>query len=119
MESFGKGGLLPIVNDALQLKYPGKYPADLDPTTLGYSMTTPPSYFNGTLYLGMPFSDSLLPGGLVVAVDGVTGAIKWVFNTVPQGPQDDGWAITKDTWSGAARTAAASGCRRRSIPSSG
>ena len=64
-------------------------------------MTTPPSYFNGTLYLGMPFSDSLLPGGLVVAVDGNTGAIKWVFNTVPQGPQDDGWEITKDTLSGA------------------
>ena len=49
----------------------------------------------------MPFSDSLLPGGLVVAVDGVTGAIKWVFNTVPQGPQDDGWEIAKDTFSGA------------------
>ena len=84
-----------------ELKYPGKYAADFDPTTVGYSMTTPPSYWNGTLYLGMPFSDSLLPGGLVVAVDGITGAIKWVFNTVPQGPQDDGWEITKDTFSGA------------------
>lgn len=103
VESFGKGGLLSIVNAALQLKYPGKYPADFDPTTLGYSMTTPPSYFKGTLYVGLPFSDSLLPGGLVVAVDGVTGAIKWVFNTVPQGPQDDGWAVAKDTWSGPAR----------------
>ena len=46
----------------------------------------------------MPFSDSLLPGGLLVAVDGTTGAIKWVFNTVPQGPQDDGWEIAKDTF---------------------
>ncbi len=99
--SFGKGGVVPIVRDALRLKYPGKYPADFDPTTVGYSMTTPPSYFNGTLYLGMPFSDSLLPGGLVVAVDGLTGKIKWVFNTVPQGPQDDGWEITKDSFSGA------------------
>jgi glucose dehydrogenase len=103
VESFGKGGMLPIVNQALQLKYPDKHPADLDPTTLGYSMTTPPAFFNGMLYVGLPFSDSLLPGGLVVAVDGVTGAIKWVFNTVPQGPQDDGWAIVKDTWSGPAR----------------
>jgi quinohemoprotein ethanol dehydrogenase len=103
VESFGKGGLLSIVNDALQFKYPGKYGADLDPTTLGYSMTTPPTYLNGTLYVGLPFSDSLLPGGLVVAVDGVTGSIKWVFNTVPQGPQDDGWEIAKDTWSGRAR----------------
>jgi glucose dehydrogenase len=101
VQSFGQGGVVPIVRNALRLKYPGKYAADLDPTTLGYSMTTPPAYFNGTLYLGMPFSDSLLPGGLVVAVDGVTGAIKWVFNTVPQGPQDDGWEITKDTFSGA------------------
>jgi glucose dehydrogenase len=99
--SFGKGGVVPIVRDALRLKYPGRYAADFDPTTVGYSMTTPPSYFNGTLYLGMPFSDSLLPGGLVVAVDGITGAIKWVFNTVPQGPQDDGWEITKDSFSGA------------------
>src|SRR5688572_3621052 len=101
LPSFGKDGVVPIVRDALRLKYPGKYPADFDPTTLGYSMTTPPSYYNGTLYLGMPFSDSLLPGGLVVAVDGITGVIKWVFNTVPQGPQDDGWEITKDTFSGA------------------
>jgi quinoprotein glucose dehydrogenase len=101
VQSFGQGGVVPIVRNALRLKYPGKYAEDLDPTTLGYSMTTPPSYFNGTLYLGMPFSDSLLPGGLVVAVDGVTGAIKWVFNTVPQGPQDDGWDITKDSFSGA------------------
>jgi len=87
VQSFGQAGVVPIVRNALRLKYPGKYAADLDPTTVGYSMTTPPSYLNGTLYLGMPFSDSLLPGGLVVAVDGVTGAIKWVFNTVPQGPQ--------------------------------
>ena len=33
--SFGNGGVVPIVRDALRLKYPGKYPADLDPTTLG------------------------------------------------------------------------------------
>jgi glucose dehydrogenase len=101
VQSFGQGGVVPIVRNALRLKYPGKYAEDLDPTTLGYSMTTPPSYFNRTLYLGMPFSDSLLPGGLVVAVDGLTGAIKWVFNTVPQGPQDDSWEITKDSYSGA------------------
>ena len=54
--------------------------------TLGYNMTTPPTYVNGTLYVGLPFSDSLLPGGLVVAADGRTGAIKWIFNTVPQAP---------------------------------
>ena len=103
VESFGDNGLLPIVKRALDFKYPGKYPAGLDTTTLGYSMTTPPAYFAGTLYVGVPFSDSLIPGGLLVAADGKTGAIKWVFNTVPQGPQDDGWEIVKDTWSGATR----------------
>lgn len=102
-QSFGDKGLLPIVKRALDFKYPGKYPADLDPTTLGYSMTNPPTYFRGTLYVGLPFSDSLIPGGLLVAADGKTGAIKWVFNTVPQGPQDEGWEIVKDTWSGATR----------------
>ena len=99
VESFGDGGLLPIVNDALTFKYPDKYPPTVDPTSLGYSMTNPPTYRDGTLYVGLPFSDSLLPGGLLVAVDGTTGAIKWVFNTIPQGPRDEGWEITKDTWS--------------------
>lgn len=103
VESFGNKGFLPVVNRALDFKYPRRYEPDMDPTTLGYSMTTPPAYFNGTLYVGVPFSDSLLPGGLVVALDGATGAIKWVFNTIPQGPQDDGWEIAKDTWSGPGR----------------
>ena len=100
IESFGENGMLQIVNAALEFKYPGKYAKDFDPTTLGYSMTNPPTYWNGTLYVGLPFSDSLLPGGLLAAVDGRTGAVKWVFNTVPQGPQDDSWDVTKDTWSG-------------------
>ena len=62
-------------------------------------MTNPPTYRDGTLYVGLPFSDSLLPGGLLAAVDGATGGIRWVFNTIPQGPRDEGWEITKDTWS--------------------
>jgi len=76
VDSFGDKGRLAIVNRALESKYPGKYPADLDPRSLGYSMTNPPTYHNGTLYAGMPFSDSHLPGGLLVAADGTTGAIK-------------------------------------------
>ena len=99
VESFGDGGLLPIVNDALAFKYPDKYLPTVDPTSLGYSMRTPPTYLDGTLYVGLPFSDSLLPGGLVVAVDGVTGSVRWVFNTIPQGPLDEGWEIANDTWS--------------------
>jgi len=98
IESFGDNGQLRIVNAALNFKYPGKYAADVDPATLGYSMSNPPTYWNGTLYVGVPFSDSHIPGGLVIAADATTGAIKWVFNTVPQGPQDEGWDIAKDTW---------------------
>jgi alcohol dehydrogenase (cytochrome c) len=39
----------------------------------------------------------------MIALDGATGAIKWVFNTVPQGPQDEGWDLAKDTWVGGVR----------------
>lgn len=99
VESFGRNGMLRIVNEALTFKYPDTYPPTIDPTSLGYRMTNPPTYQDGTLYVGLPFSDSLLPGGLLVAVNGATGLIKWVFNTIPQGPRDAGWEISKDTWS--------------------
>jgi quinoprotein glucose dehydrogenase len=98
VETFGEGGSLPIVARALAFKYRGRYPADADVQTLGYQMTTPPTYYDGTLFVGTPFSENLIRGGLLIAADGKTGAIKWVFNTVPQGPDDEGWAIAKDTW---------------------
>jgi glucose dehydrogenase len=66
-------------------------------------MTTPPTYHNGTLFIGVPFADSLINGGLVIAADGKTGALKWVFRAVPQGPNDDGWELAKDTWRGSAK----------------
>jgi glucose dehydrogenase len=100
LQSFGENGVLRIVNKALDFKDPGKYPRDLDPETIGYSMTTPPSYHNGTLYVAVPFADSLINGGLVIAANSRTGDIKWVFRTVPQGPKDDGWELAKDTWRG-------------------
>lgn len=96
VESFANKGRLEVARAALQFKYPDK-----DPT--GYQMTTSPAYFNGTLYVGLAQSEHHIPGGLVVAVDGRTGTIKWVFNTVPQGPADDGWQIANGTWSGGAR----------------
>ena len=103
-ETFGKNGMLAIVRDALDFKYPGKYPPELDPKDLGYRpLTTPVAFHNGTVYVGLSHSDSHIPGGLMVAADGKTGAIKWVFNTIPQGPGDDGWEIAKDTWVGGAR----------------
>ena len=39
----------------------------------------------------------------MIASDATTGAIKWVFNTIPQRPQDDGWDIAQETWGTGAR----------------
>jgi len=103
VESFGNKGALALAAAALHFRYPGKYAADVDPQTLGYQMTTPPAFHRGTVYIGLPFSENLIRGGLVVAVDAKTGTVKWVFNTVPQGPEDDGWEIAKDTWGYGAR----------------
>ncbi len=98
VESFGTGGRLEIVGEALQFKYPDDYPPGVDAYSLGYRLTTPPVYHDGTLYAGVALSENHIPGGLVIAADATTGAIKWVFNTVPQGPRDDGWEIAKDSW---------------------
>ncbi|HEV3060394.1 MAG TPA: hypothetical protein VGY48_19275 [Vicinamibacterales bacterium] len=98
VESFGDKGILRVANKALEFKYPGKYAADVDPVTLGYSIASPPTFANGTVYLGLASAEMMIRGGLVVAMDGKTGAIKWVFNTVPQGQQDEGWDIARDTW---------------------
>ena len=98
VESFGDGGRLEIVGEALEFKYPDDYPPGIDAYGLGYRLTTPPVYYDNTLYAGVALSENHIPGGLVIAADATTGAIKWVFNTVPQGPRDDGWEIAKDSW---------------------
>ena len=98
VESFGDGGVLPVVGLALQAKYPDAYPPTLDPHTLGYRITAAPAYHAGTLYAGAALSEGHIPGGLVIATDATSGGIKWVFNTIPQRPQDDGWEIAQDTW---------------------
>ena len=98
VESFGDAGRLEIISEALQFQYPDAYPPGFDADSLGYQLTTPPVYFDNTLYAGVALSENHIPGGLVIAADATTGAIKWVFNTVPQGPRDDGWEIAKDTW---------------------
>ena len=98
VESFGDGGRLEIISEALEFKYPDDYPPGVDAYALGYRLTTPPVFLNDTLYAGVALSENHIPGGLVIAADATTGQIKWVFNTVPQGPRDDGWEIAKDTW---------------------
>jgi glucose dehydrogenase len=94
--AFGNQGRLQVADAALRFKYPEK-------DALGYQVASPPAYHDGTLYFGLAQSEGHIPGGLVVAVNSATGAVKWVFNTVPQGPADEGWAISKDTWQGGAR----------------
>jgi PQQ-dependent dehydrogenase (methanol/ethanol family) len=96
VESFGNKGRLNLPEQALAAKY-------RHTDAVGYSIQAPPAYYNGTLYVGLALSEAHIPGGLMVALDGRTGAVKWVFNTVPQGPADDGWEIAKDTWRGGQR----------------
>ncbi len=103
VESFGDQGVLPVVSAALQMKYPDDYPPNLDPVSIGYRITTPPAYHEGTMYVAAALSEGHIPGGLVIATDSNTGNIQWVFNTIPQGPQDAGWEIARDTWGGGAR----------------
>ncbi len=99
VESFGGNGLLQVAREALTFKYPDTYPPTVDTTAMGFAMTNPPTSSGGTLFVGLPFSEGLLPGGLLAALDGTTGAMRWVFNTIPQGPQDSGWEIANGTWS--------------------
>ena len=96
VESFGDKGRLNLPERALAAKYQHT-------DAVGYTIQAPPAYYNGTLYVGLALSEAHIPGGLMVALDGRTGAVKWVFNTVPQGPSDDGWEIAKDTWRGGQR----------------
>jgi quinohemoprotein ethanol dehydrogenase len=96
VQSFGNKGRLLVNDEVVKFKSPGR-------DAVGYRMTAPPAYLNGTLYTGLGVSDRHIPGGLVAAIDGTTGAIKWVFNTIPQKPGDDGWEIAKDTWAGGQR----------------
>ena len=103
VESFGNEGVLRVVTNALLRKYPDTFPPTLDPVSIGYRITTPPAYHDGTLYVAAALSEGHIPGGLVIATDASTGNIKWIFNTVPQGPQDDGWEIARDTWGTGAR----------------
>ncbi len=96
VDSFGSKGRLLLPDAAVKVKLPGK-------DARGYQIAGPPTYHGGTMYVGLAQSESHIPGGLVVALDARTGNIKWVFNTIPQGPADDGWELAKDTWKGGQR----------------
>ena len=98
LRSFGETGVVQVVTDALNYKYPDVYPNTTDPINLGYRLTTPPSVHNGKMYVAAALSEGHIPGGLVIRIDAMSGAVEWVFNTVPQTPRDSGWEIARDTW---------------------
>ncbi len=98
VETFGNGGISPVIQMALQAKYPDVYPPDFDPQSIGYRMMTSPAHHDNTLYIGVAISEGHIPGGLLIAADATTSAVKWVFNTIPQRPQDEGWELAEPTW---------------------
>ena len=102
IESFGDNGVVRVADRALEFKDRGR-PQPASAESLGYMIASSATYARGTIYLGVAQADSLITGGLVVAMDANTGKIKWVFRAIPQGPEDDGWEIAKDTWSGPVR----------------
>lgn len=103
VSTFGDGGVTKVVIEALKFKYPGQWDSLTEEQLIGYDLATAPTYHDGVVYITTSISEQHPPGGLVIAVDANTGAIKWVFNTVPQGPTDSGWEIAKDTWVGGVR----------------
>lgn len=52
----------------------------------GYFFTAPPTYVNGTLYIGTSGGD-FGAASKVVALDASTGKVKWSFNLIPRGKQ--------------------------------
>ena len=103
VESFGDNGVVRIADRALEFKDRNKNPPAGSAESLGYMIASAATYARGTIYMGLAQADSLITGGLLVAMDANTGRIKWVFRAIPQGPEDDGWEIAKDTWSGPVR----------------
>ena len=106
VDTFGDGGVLPIFGLALANKYPDVYPPGFDASSLNYRINSSPAYHDNTLYVGSAISEGNIPGGLVVAADATTGDIKWVFNTIPQRPQDEGWELAEPTWGDGKRVGA-------------
>ena len=98
-ERFGDHGVSNVLMDVLKARHPNVTKA----MDLGYSFTSAPQYFKNIVVIGTANSDQKIPGGWVLGIDGTTGRLLWKFNTVPQGADDEGWAIAKDTWVGWAR----------------
>ena len=79
--------------------------ASMPPRSTTGSIARPP--ITTTRCMSPPRSPKgISPAGLVVVADATTGEIKWVFNTIPQRPQDEGWELADPTWGDGKRVGA-------------
>jgi len=69
LEGFGDGGQASVILDVLKQQYPDVETA----ISMGYWFTTAPQMHNGVLYVGSTRSESRIPGGHVLAIDGDAG----------------------------------------------
>jgi len=96
---FGENGQASPILEVLRQRYPEVETA----ISMGYWFTSAPQIYNGVIYVGSTRSESLIPGGHVLAVDAETGEVLWHFNTIPQDENDQGWEIAGPTWVGGGR----------------
>ncbi len=99
VEGFGENGQASVILDVLRQRYPDVETA----ISMGYWFTSAPQIHDGILYVGSTRSESMIPGGHVLAVNAETGEVIWHFNTVPQDENDQGWDIAGPTWVGGGR----------------
>lgn len=99
LEGFGENGQASVILDVLRQRYPDVETA----ISMGYWFTSAPQIHNGVIYVGSTRSESLIPGGHVLAVDAMTGEVIWHFNTIPQDENDKSWDIAGPTWVGGGR----------------
>lgn len=99
IESFGDNGMASVILDVLRLRYPDVETA----ISMGYWFTSAPQIHDGVIYVGSTRSESLIPGGHLLAVDAQTGEVIWHFNTIPQDENDQGWDTAGPTWVGGGR----------------
>ena len=99
VSGFGEDGVSHVLTEVLRTRYPELE----EPTEWGYRYNMAPQYHDGVLIAGTALSESHIPGGILFALDARTGALLWQFVTIPQGPEDAGWEIARDTWVGGVR----------------
>jgi alcohol dehydrogenase (cytochrome c) len=99
VEGFGEHGVSHALTDLLKARFPTLE----KPAAWGYSYNMAPQYFRGTVVVGTALSENHIPTGIVLALDAVTGKPLWHFFGVPQGPEDEGWELSRDTWIGGVR----------------